>query len=332
MAKKTTTETENGIGSSGRTKLTFREKLRIFVKKDKIVFNDKFAQFVFLFPAIAVFTLFTVYPALTSLFYSFTDWTGIGSNYNFVKFDNYVEMFRNKDLFKTLPVTFYYAALNAVTLLVVAFFIALMLNRKSVFTGFMRVCFFIPMLVSPLIVGFVFKEFYAPVVGSEMGSLNKMLTALGLGKLTADWLGNEYTSMIVIVLTGVWYQVGQTALIYLATMQGISSDYYEAATLDGAGYWKRTYFITWKMMGPALIVNSILLLINSLKQYDMIALLTNGGPGTSTKVINLAIVELSIGSQKVGLGCAMSMVVTAFTFLLVTVTQNILSKRLASYD
>ena len=306
---------------------TVRHKIKKVIRNDRLFLNDKVAQAVFLLPAIIVFTLFTVYPAFTSLYYSFTDWTGIGTNYNFVGFANYVEMFRDQQLFKTLPVTFYYAALNAFTLLAVAFFIALMLNRKSIFTGFMRVCFFIPMLVSSLIVGFVFKEFYAPVVGDEMGSLNKMLTSLGLGFMTSNWLGNEYTSMIVIVLTGVWYQVGQTALIYLATMQGISSDYYEAATLDGAGYWKRTYYITWKLMGPALIVNSILLLINSLKQYDMIALLTNGGPGTSTKVINLAIVELSINSQKVGLGCAMSMVVTVFTFLLVSVTQKLLSRR-----
>ena len=306
---------------------TVRHKIKKLIRNDKFFLNDKVAQAVFLLPAIIVFTLFTVYPAFTSLYYSFTDWTGIGTNYNFVGFANYVEMFRDQQLFKTLPVTFYYAALNAFTLLAVAFFFFLMLNRKSIFTGFMRVCFFIPMLVSSLIVGFVFKEFYAPVVGDEMGSLNKMLTSLGLGFMTSNWLGNEYTSMIVIVLTGVWYQVGQTALIYLATMQGISSDYYEAATLDGAGYWKRTYYITWKLMGPALIVNSILLLINSLKQYDMIALLTNGGPGTSTKVINLAIVELSINSQKVGLGCAMSMVVTVFTFLLVSVTQKLLSRR-----
>lgn len=307
----------------------FSKKWHKFIHEDKIVFNDKFAQVVFLFPAIFMFTIFTVYPALTSLFYSFTDWTGIGSNYNFVYFDNYLEMFRDPNLFKTLPVTFYYAALNAVTLLFVAFFIALILNRNSVFTGFMRVCFFIPMLVSPLIVGFVFKEFYAPVVGDEMGSFNKILTALGLGFLTQNWLGNENTAMIVIVITGVWYQVGQTALIYLATMQGISADYYEAATLDGAGYWKRTYYITWKLMGPALMINTILLLINSLKQYDMIALLTNGGPGTATKVINLAIVELSISAQKVGLGCAMSMVVTVFTFVLVTVVQKLFNRKAA---
>lgn len=298
-----------------------------FFKKDKVIFNDKFSQVVFLLPALLIFTVFTVYPALTSLFYSFTDWTGIGTNYNFVGFDNYAQMFGDANLFKTLPVTFYYAALNAVTMLFFAFFIALMLNRRSIFTGFMRVCFFLPMLVSPLIVGFVFKEFYAPVVGTEMGSLNRILTELGLGFLTANWLGNEHTAMIMIVISGVWYQVGQTALIYLASMQGISNEYYEAAQLDGAGYWRQVYYITWKMMGPALMVNAILLLINSLKQYDMIALLTNGGPGTATKVINLAIVEMSISAQKVGLGCAMSMVVTAFTFILVTVVQRLLSRR-----
>lgn len=309
------------------------KKLSHFIKNEKVIFNDKVSQFLFILPAFVVFTLFTVYPALTSLYYSFTDWTGIGSNYNMVGFANYIEMFRTPSLLKTLPVTFYYAALNAVTLLVVAFFIALMLNRNSVFTGFMRVCFFLPMLVSSLIVGFVFKEFYSPVVGvppnQTMGSLNRILTELGLGFMTANWLGNGGTAMIVIVLTGVWYQVGQTALIYLATMQGISKDYYEAARIDGAGYWRCTWFITWKMMGPALMVNTILLLINSLKQYDMIALLTNGGPGTATKVINLAIVEQSINAQRVGLGCAMSMVVTAFTFLLVTVAQKLLSRRSA---
>ena len=332
MTKEITVASECETSIDSRKKSDRRKKWGKFIRKDKIVFNDKFAQAVFLLPAILVFSVFTVYPAFTSLYYSFTDWTGIGTNYNFVGFANYAEMFRDKNLFQTLPVTFYYAALNAVTLLFVAFFIALMLNRQSIFTSFMRVCFFIPMLVSPLIVGFVFKEFYAPTVGDETGSLNKILMQIGLGFLSTNWLGNEYTAMIVIVLTGVWYQVGQTALIYLATMQGISAEYYEAATLDGAGYWKRTYHITWKLMGPALMVNTILLLINSLKQYDMIALLTNGGPGTSTKVINLAIVELSIASQKVGLGCAMSMVVTAFTFVLVSVTQKLLSRRATAHD
>ncbi len=327
MAEFEVKETKKAGAGKEEKKRIRAKKRAYFFKNEKVIFNDKVSQAVFLLPAFLVFTLFTVYPALTSLYYSFTDWTGIGSNYDMVGFANYVEMFQTPSLLKTLPVTFYYAALNAVTLLVVAFFIALMLNRRSIFTGFMRICFFLPMLVSPLIVGFVFKEFYSPVVGTQMGSLNRILTELGLGFLTQNWLGNPSTAMIVVVFTGVWYQVGQTALIYLATMQGISQDYYEAARIDGAGYWRCTYYITWKMMGPALLVNTILLLINSLKQYDMISLLTNGGPGTATKVINLAIVEMSINAQRVGLGCAMSMVVTAFTFVLVTVISKLLARR-----
>lgn len=311
--------TEN-CGGRGKSALSIK----------RIIFHDKFCQVLFLAPALIIFTVFTVYPAFTSLFYSFTDWSGVGKNYQFVGWANYREMFGRSDLVQTIPVTVYYAVLNAVMLLVVAFFVALMLNRKSKSSPFLRVCFFLPMLVSPLIVGFVFKEFYAPVVGvknPEMGSLNRILTTLGLSSLTQNWLGNPNTAMIVIVITGVWYQVGQTALIYLASMQNIDMALYEAAEIDGAGYWRKTYHITWKLVGPALMINMILLIINSLKQYDMIALLTNGGPGTSTKVINLAIVETSIGAYRVGLGCAMSMVVTAFTFVLVTVAQKLVSLR-----
>ena len=121
MAKEITVASECETSIDSRKKSDRRKKWDKFIRKDKIVFNDKFAQAVFLLPAILVFSVFTVYPAFTSLYYSFTDWTGIGTNYNFVGFANYAEMFRDKNLFQTLPVTFYYAALNAVTLLFVAF-------------------------------------------------------------------------------------------------------------------------------------------------------------------------------------------------------------------
>ena len=290
--------------------------------------SDTCAQIVFLLPAFTIFTVLFLVPVLTSVYYSFTDWNGIDKTAKWIWFDNYLEMFKNKDIFNTIPVTIYYAVLNSVTLIFVAFFVALMLNRKSRITNVLRISFFLPMLVSGIIVGFLFKEIYSPVISEDnMGTLNRILTMLHLDFLTANWLGNENTAMIVVVLTGVWNQVGQTALIYLADMQGIPKELYEAATIDGAGYWKQTYHITWKLISPSLRINLILLIINSLKAYDMIALLTGGGPGTSTKVINLWIVERSIGGYDVGLGCAMSMVVTLFAFILVTVTQKVLAKR-----
>ncbi len=294
----------------------------------EILKSDEFAQVVFLFPAYAIFTLLFFIPVLTSVYYSFTDWNGITKGSNWIWFKNYAEMFTNPDIFSTIPVTIYYAVLNSVSIIFIAFFVALMLNRQSRITTPLRISFFLPMIVSGIIVGFLFKEIYSPVISEDnMGTLNRLLTNIGLGALTQNWLGNEATVMIMVVLTGVWNQVGQTALIYLANMQGIPKELYEAATIDGAGYWKQTYHITWKLISPSLKINLILLIINSLKAYDMISLLTGGGPGTATKVINLWIVERSIGGYDVGLGCAMSMVVTVFAFALVSITQKLLEKR-----
>ncbi|MFQ7035021.1 MAG: carbohydrate ABC transporter permease [Candidatus Borkfalkia sp.] len=264
MAKEITVASECETSIDSRKKSDRRKKWDKFIRKDKIVFNDKFAQAVFLLPAILVFSVFTVYPAFTSLYYSFTDWTGIGIIIILSDLQIMPKCFGIK-ICSNASRNFLLCRIKCSYAVVCGFYRADVKSAKHIY-GFYARCFFIPMLVSPLIVGFVFKEFYAPTVGDETGSLNKILMQIGLGFLSTNWLGNEYTAMIVIVLTGVWYQVGQTALIYLATMQGISAEYYEAATLDGAGYWKRTYHITWKPMGPALMVNTILLLINSLKQ------------------------------------------------------------------
>ena len=308
------------VGEEGLT-MNGIQKKRVFLHGEVIV------QALFLLPAFVFFTLFTVYPAMTSLYYSMTDWNGIAREYSFVGIQNYAEMFRNEDIFSTIPVTIYYAALNSVLLLIVAFLIALALNRTSKITSFLRISFFLPMLVSPMIVGFVFKEMYGPYISEgNMGSFNRILQAVGLESWMTNWLGNPSTAMPMVVITGVWYQVGTTALIYLANLQSIPGDLYEAAKIDGAGYWREVYYVTLKMMLPAITINSILLLINSLKSYDMISILTAGGPGTSTKVINLSIVEYSITNYRVGLGCAMSMVLTAFVFMLVTTVQKLLSK------
>lgn len=294
----------------------------------KYTYFDRFTQVVFIIPAFVIFAVFFVYPCATSLFYSFTDWNGIAKNFNFVGFDNYARMFSNPAIFATIPTTFYYAFLNTVLMTFVGFFVALALNRRSWFTGSLRVSFFVPMLIAGVIVGFVFREIYSPVLNEDnMGILNRLLTYIGLSNLRSNWLGNTKTAMLVVVLTGVWNQVGQTALIYLSGMQIVPKELYEAAKIDGAGYWKQVYYITWKMIAPSLTLNMILLLINSLKQYDMINLLTQGGPGTATKVINIAILDYSISSYKVGLGCAMAMVVTVFVFILVTMINKVLKNR-----
>lgn len=292
--------------------------------------KDKIVELLFLLPAFLIFTVFFVYPSGTSLFYSFTDWNGISKTFHFVGFDNYAKMFRTRDIFSTIPVTLYYALLNTIFMNVAGFFLALALNRKSRFTSTMRVSFFLPMLIAGIIVGFVFIEIYSPVLDAQegnMGSLNAFLYLFGMDGLAQNWLGNPALTMVVVVLTGVWNSVGYTALIYLANMQIIPKELYESAEIDGAGYWRKTFTVTWRMVAPAFSINMTLLLINSLKQYDMIAILTQGGPGTTTRVINIAILDYSVSSYKVGLGCAMGVVVTLFVFALVGTTNTLLRRR-----
>lgn len=296
--------------------------------KKKVSRTEKITQVLFVLPALIIFTVFFVYPCATSLMYSFTDWNGISKTFEFIGLKNYKQMFQNSAIFSTIPTTFYYAFLNTICMSFFGFFVALALNRRSRITGILRVSFFVPMLIAGVIVGFVFREIYSPVLNEEnMGILNRILTMLGLDALRSNWLGNPKTAMLVVVLTGVWNQVGQTALIYLSGMQIVPKELYEAAQIDGAGYWKQVYHITWKMTAPSLTLNMLLLLINSLKQFDMINLLTQGGPGTATKVINIAILDYSVSSYKVGLGCAMAMVVTVFVFILVTIINKALKSR-----
>ena len=311
--------------ASGKIMPVEQEKYKSFFYR--LTMNDRIAQLAFLAPAIIMFSLFIFYPTVMTLWYSFTDWSGIGLGYNFVGLSNYAMMFKQPEIFKTIPVTLYYALLNALTIIIVAFFIALALNRKSRITNFMRACFFVPMLIAPIISGFIFKEFLAPVLSPEwMGTLNRMLGLVGLESLQGNWLSNKYTAMPLIVLVGIWGGVGQTALIYLANMQSIPKDLYEAATIDGAGYWKQTFHITFRMLAPALRINVILLLINSLQGSGMIGVLTGGGPGSATKVINIAIVEYTIGAYRVGLGSAMGIVVSVVVFTLVVTAQKFISK------
>ncbi|MDR1692589.1 MAG: sugar ABC transporter permease [Oscillospiraceae bacterium] len=290
--------------------------------------RDKIIQIVFLIPALTIFIVFFLYPVSTSVMYSFTDWNGISRESNFIWFDNYIEFFSNSTIFRTLPTTLYYAVLNMTVLTFGGFFVALALNRRSRFTPVLRLTFFIPMLVSGLIVGFVFREIYAPVLNEDnMGIINRLLTMVGLSGLRGNLLGNVNTAMIVVVLTGAWVQLGTTSMIYLAGMQIIPRELYETAEIDGAGYWRQVYHITWKMIVPSLSINMILLLVNSLKSYEMIFYLTQGGPGTATKVVNMSVMEFSVSAYKVGLGCAMSIIVALFIFVLVTVINVLLRRR-----
>lgn len=291
--------------------------------------KDKLTQAMFMAPALILFTVFFVLPSSTSFFYSFTDWNGVGNKFKFVAFENFVYMFTNKDIFSPILNTVYYAVLTTIFMNIGGFFLALALNRKSRITNSMRVIFFLPHLVAGIIVGFAFRQIYAPVMDLaswNMGALNALFHILHLDFLMGNFLGQTNTAMLFIVLTGMWQSLGFASIIYLSNLQTIPNDLYEAAEIDGAGFFSRIKNITWPMVAPAFSINLTLTLISSLKTYEVILLLTGGGPGTATKVVNMAIVEYSFSAFKVGLGCAMSVLLAIFVFVLAG-SSNVLLRR-----
>lgn len=291
--------------------------------------KEKIGSWTFMVPALLLFTLFFVVPACTAFYYAFTDWNGVSSVKNIIGFENFTEIFKNEELFATIPVTVKYALLNTGLLTVFSLVLALCINFKSRLVNVVRVIYYMPMLVGGICVGFIFKQIFAPVVNMDsgnMGILNALLVKLGMGELTRAWTGDPNTAMWAVLFTSLWQNLGYYAIIYLSRLQSIPAVLYEAAELDGANFWQRFRHITWPMLAPAFTINITLLIISSMRAFDVILALTGGGPGTSTLVINLAIFKQSFGAQRVGLGCAMSVLLSLVVFV-ITIALNVFLRR-----
>lgn len=292
--------------------------------------RNQFYPYLFILPAFVIFTVFFVYPCASSFYLSFTDWDGVAQVKNFIGFRNFISAFTNKDIFSVFPNTFYYAILNTLLINFFSFFLALALNRSSALTNILRVVYYVPIILSGIVVGFVFQQIFAPVFKVEtmqMGALNGLLHLLGLDSLMHNWLGEKATAMNCVLLVSLWQYLGFHALIYFANMQSIPKDLYEAADIDGVKTFQKLRYITWPMLAPALTINLTLLTIGSLKVFDLMYSLTKGGPGGTTKVIGLAIYEQAFYLRKVGYGSALSVILAVIVFIITILLNIYLRKR-----
>jgi len=287
-------------------------------------------SYIFMLPALAVFTIFFVYPCLTSAYYSLTSWDGVSPIKQFVGLQNYIKIFSNAALVQTFPVTIVFAVANTVSLSLCALVVALALNRPSRLTKILRVAYFVPVLLSGIVVGFLFRQIFAAVYDTstmQMGAFNALLYRVGLGSLMRNWLMDPSFALPCIVFVSTWQSLGFYTLIYLANMQGMPKEYFEAASIDGAGSWQKFRYITWPQLAPALTINLTLLIIASLKSFDLFLTMTSGGPMGKTKVIGLAIYQAAFRDNRVGLASAYSLVLTAAVALLTLVANKFLRRR-----
>ena len=286
-------------------------------RKDNRMCNKKIYKTYFTFPALFFYILLFIIPVILNFGYSFTNWNAIkmtGETAKFIGFDNYIDIFQDSELFMVIVRTLIFAAVTTVFKNVIGFFLALALNEGLKTKNILRAIFFLPAMLSPLIIGLIFGSIFM-----KAGFANQLLTALGLEELTKAWLTTKSTALGTTMFVEIWRQVGFNMVIYLAGLQLIDKSYYEAAAVDGANKRQQLRYITLPRILPSLIINLLLALSQGLKAFDIVFVLTGGGPNGATELINTLVFN-QFGKKLYGMSAAYGVIlfiITAIAGLLV---------------
>lgn len=226
-----------------------------------------------------VFTIFFLIPSTVGYLYAFTDWNPYVEQIKFVGFENFIEILKNKSLTTAFVNTVVIAVVKTVFVTVIGIGIALLLNRGFRTNKLLRTVYFMPAIFSALIVGLIFSGLF----DTQNGVINQVLGSLGVQDAQIEWLGSRWPALTVVNAAEIWRSAGYGVVITLAALQSIPSDYLEAAKVDGANSWQRFRHIILPMIMPAVNVNILFSLIYGLKMFDLILILTGGGPGHETE-------------------------------------------------
>ncbi len=286
------------------------------------MYRKKIYKTSFLMPALIVYLIFFIIPVIAGIGYSFTNWNSMSSEIHFVGFRNYMQIFDpNNSYLLAIKNTFIFTVFSAIGKIGIGLLLALFFNRKFPTQQALRGIYFMPFAISSLIIGIVFTSILAPD-----GALNAILTSVGLESITRGWLTNKSSALISVICVEVWKSVGLNMVIFLAGLQMIDRDYYEAAALDGAGKAALFRYITMPFLLPSITINLILNTIHGLKVFDIVMALTNGGPGNATQVINTFVFK-TYGMGAYGLSNALSTFIFIVTTLIALATLKIIAPK-----
>lgn len=277
----------------------------------------------FILPAFLLYSAFVIVPTLSSVYLSFTSWDGLSSNIRYIGLDNFKEILSSPRVHNALKNTLIFAFSLVILENALALLLAILVDQVRWFRNFFRSIFYFPVLMSGIIMGFIWMI----IMNYNFGVLNQLLDMTGLGFLKADWLGNPDFALIAIILSTVWKAAGYYMVIYLAGLQGIPQELHEAASIDGANRWQQFRSITFPLLAGAMTVCLMLSMIGSLKIFDQIAVMTDGGPGFATETLTYIIYKVGFGELRQGFGTALSMVLFLLTLAISLIQMKVLRKR-----
>ena len=276
-------------------------------------------------PALLLFLAFYLYPALQNLQFATRRWDGISEPEN-VGFRNFTNLLTNDDLFyKTLGnnIEFTFLVVVFQTALALLFAVYLVKNTKT--TIALRTLYFFPTILSSVSVGMIWLFLYDP----NFGAINLFVKSIGLPSFALNWLGSESSALYAIAFTQVWFHTGQMMVVYIAGLQQIPKELYEAAEVDGASRWKQFTKVTWPMAMPTTLVVMAYTTIQSFRAFDLIMVMTNStaGPNNSTSIFSTLVYLTLFNELRLGYAAAQTIFMVLTLILITWLQRSIFGKR-----
>lgn len=280
-------------------------------------------MYVFVIPALLLFCVFWILPVLQLVYYSFTNFNGINYHYDYVGLANYAKIFKDGSLIAVTKNTLIYTLVVVIFGNLLGLGLALALNTKIKGKTFFRTATYIPALFSAVVVGFIWSYVYMP----DSGMIASFMNLIGLDGSKFNIIGNFKTALYGIAIVDIWKNVGTTMIIYLAGLQTVDENLIEAGRIDGCTESQLIRHIRLPLITATITINVVLSVISGLKAFDYSFIMTNGGPGSSTKTLMFEIYKIAFNNQMMGKASAFSVVAFILIILITIVMLIFMNKR-----
>ena len=282
---------------------------------NKLGKKNNWAAYLFILPLILLSFVMIYYCIIRTVMTSFTDWNGMSDTMNFVGLKNYAKLVKDKTFWTSVVNNIIFFFGTVFVQAGVGFLIAVLLKKKLPGSNMFKAVYFMPIAMATSITTAIFKIIMDPT----NGSLNNFLRAIHLDMFAVSWLGDKRYALLSVIIVNIFQWMGFSMITYYAGLMALPDDVYEAAKIDGAGFWRTTVSVTFPMLKGTTNVLLILGIVGSLKTFDIVKLLTDGGPGRSTTVLNTYLYEKAFKDFNAGgaaaIGVAILIIAMIMSFL-----------------
>lgn len=265
--------------------------------------NESRGYVLFLAPALLLFSILFIYPALNTFLYAFTNWNGFTPGFKFIGFENFKHLLEDEAFTTSVKNTILFTIILTTVQNILAIILALVLDRPVRSSNILRAVYFAPVMLCPFVVTYLWQFMLSPL----RGPVNMVLHAISGFPIDFPWLMQEQTSLFSVGIVQLWIALGYAMAIYIAGLQAIPQELIEAGKIDGVNYIQSFRYITFPLLAPAVTVNLMLSVIGCMKQFDIVFGLTHGGPGNSSETVTSVLVE-NIKAQCAGYGSAIGII------------------------